>query len=137
MPRPENWDAAKAATSEALRSLPAYTPDRIVAEYEQLLHALADPVVREMSVQERTFTMHQRFQTFALAYSSLFNLACRREKPLAPHVVRRMLDVAAATERGDMTEEKARGTVLDIAEGFRRLRDNVGAPDAVIASVDD
>lgn len=115
-----SWEAAKKSTLAEIKNLPDYTPEDILREYTQLLSDLKDKEIMEMPVELRAFTMHRRFPKFALAYTGLFNIACRRASPIPISLVKSMLETATAKENGLITEEKARGIVMDIAEGHRR-----------------
>jgi hypothetical protein len=116
----EFWDAAKKDALKKIKELPNYEDDDIVNIYTELLRDLEDPAMRGMNSKAKAFEMHNRYPEFALAYSGLFNVACRREKPPSPDNVRELLKIARAKNEGQIHEDKARGMVMDVAEGTRR-----------------
>ena len=114
------WQKAKVSTLAQIEALPEYTEQMILSEYTALLAAL--PEVAHLPAKHRAFLMQDRFPKFAIAYTGLFNMACRRPEPLSVDVVRTMLETAAKQKRGEIKEAKSRGVIMDLAETLRRQR---------------
>lgn len=115
------WQKAKTSTLEQIGALPEYDDDMILSEYTALLAAL--PEVAHLPAKHRAFLMQDKFPQFAIAYSGLFNMACRRPDPISVEAVKSMLETAAKQKAGEIKEEKSRGIIMDIAESIRRQRE--------------
>ena len=117
------WASAKLDTLEKIKQLPEYSDDDIVSIYSDLLIDIQSPDITCLSAKEKAFTLHRKYPEFAIAYSGLFNVACRRQNPMSPDTVRTLLQVARDKKEGNIMEDKARGLVMDLAETSRRQRD--------------
>lgn len=114
-----DWTTAKKDTLKELSTLPEYTDDLILAQYKALLDEIEKPDISQMQPALRAITMQDKFPQFSIAYSGLFNRACRRT-PLPYDVVKEMVHTASRQKSGEVSEAKSRGCVMDIAEGYRR-----------------
>jgi hypothetical protein len=119
-----DWGKAKRDAARAVAALPEYTGADIEREYTALLAALAEPDVKAMATPAKTFAMYQRFPMFANSYSGMFNMACRRAEPVPMSVIKQMLDTIEMQKLGVISEAKAHGRAMDLAESFRRERDS-------------
>ncbi|KAG5182924.1 hypothetical protein JKP88DRAFT_272890 [Tribonema minus] len=95
-----------------------YTKDELIADYTQLLVRLTD--LRGEEPRKRAFIMQTEFARLAVAYSGLFSVACHRAVPPDLPTVLKLLVLGQEREKGEIAEAKARGIVMDIAEGCRR-----------------
>jgi hypothetical protein len=115
-----DWDTATQQTREQLNRLPDYTPTKILEEYEKLLEKLKTPEIQAMPANAKAFHMQQAFPNFALAYSGLFNIAVRRNKPVSKEAVGMLLITADKQKKGELSEEEAQGISMNIAESCRQ-----------------
>jgi hypothetical protein len=123
-PKRMDWQQAKRAALNLVADLPEYTHEMIIQEYKDLVAALSEEDVRRLLPKQRAFEMNKRFPRFAVAYSSLFMLACNRDTPMPVAAVESLLKTAELQKSGLLTEGKARGIVMDLAEAHRRRRDD-------------
>ena len=112
---PIDWQKSKQETLDKLAELPSYNAAEIVQDYQRLLNALQEPDIKDMPYKLKAFTLHQRFERFALSYSFLFNLAVKREKPVTADNVRQILEIAEQERNKEITNEEARVAVMTIA----------------------
>lgn len=115
----QKWETAKVDTLKQIKQLPSYDAATILRTYSELLIELQREEVASLPEELRAFTMQKKYPQFALAYSGLFNKACRRTA-IPVHVVKEMLDTVARKNEGVISEAKGRGIIMDIAEGYRR-----------------
>jgi hypothetical protein len=118
-----NWHRAKRDALNLVKDLPDYTHEMILEEYSSLVEALKQPSVRTLMPKQRAFEMQKKFPRFAIAYSSLFMLACHRENPMPVEAVEDLLRTVELQKCGIVEEGKAHGMAMDIAEKYRRMRD--------------
>lgn len=102
-----DWDASKQDALDKIKQLPGcFSDDEIIEQYQQLLDALQEPDVKAMDMRVKQFAMHERFETFALSYSYLFNCACRREQPLPVDEIKKMLQLSKIYAGKNITEDE-------------------------------
>lgn len=117
-----DWNASKQDALEKIRQLPEYTNADILEQYQQLLDALDEPEIKKMIPKLKVHVLYERFPDFSLAYGALFHAACYRKTPLPVSEVEQILKIAQQKKNGNITEDKARGFIGDLAESRRRLR---------------
>ena len=118
-----DWTQAKRETLlklELYKQMPDWTDNEILEQYRLLLQRLQDDDIKSMDVRLKCFNMADEFERFSLQYSSLFNMACRRENPVSVETVQQILAVANSTKKGVIPEANGRGIVMDLAESKRR-----------------
>jgi hypothetical protein len=102
-----DWQKAKKETKDKMKHLPTLSSEEIVDTYRELLSALQEPEIRDLDMKLKQFRMHDRFESFALSYSYLFNAACRREHPIPVDDVEKMLKLAELKHNKVINEDEA------------------------------
>lgn len=115
-----NWTSAASETRRQLQDLPEYTSETILENYVELLKTLNTPEIQAMPSNARAFHCQQAFPQFAIAYSGLFNIAVRRQKPVPVEAVRLLLLTAEKQKEGSITEEEAQQLAMNVAERCRQ-----------------
>jgi hypothetical protein len=121
-----DWAASEKELEQKLNDLPSIYPDEeLLQDYSDLLDALDEPEIQDMPPKSRAFVLHQRFERFALSYSTLFNIAARRDAPVPLQHVKEMLRVAKKQKEEDTNattreakeeiDDRARNTVMSMA----------------------
>lgn len=122
-----NWAESQNQLAAKLSALPDhYSDEHILHDYAELLQAVREPEVQAMEPKHRAFILHERFERFAISYSTLFNIAARRD-PIPLESVKQMLLIAsqqraqdeqALTEQEkEQNDEEARQRVIKMIKG--------------------
>jgi len=114
-----DWNAAKKQTLEKLKNSEPLTKSQMLKQYALLLKDLQSLEFREKDANFKCFTLHDKYERLALQYSTLFNLACRREKPYSVETVKLILETACDANDKKITDEQARQKVMSEALSLR------------------
>lgn len=117
-----SWSEAKETTRKQIAALPEYTSEDVLNTYKELLVELAKDNIKCLNPAARAFAMQRQFPQFSIAYSGLFNLACRRDTPPDLQQIAALIAIAEKQKAGQVDEAKARGMCMDVAESCRRAK---------------
>ena len=116
------WREAKTQLLKDLSQLPKeYPREKIQRDYEALLEALQREDVKCLKPKIREFQLKDEFKQLALSYPTPYGMACF-DRPLSVEHMMLMVDVGVSQREGKLSVEKARGIIMDAAEGLKRLR---------------
>lgn len=105
---------------QKIQALPEYNCDSILKEYQRLMRSASE--MRGKTPKEKAFYLYNDFVDFAHAYNLVFTMVCHDRAPPVEEV-EKILQVIHLKNTGFIDEAKARGLVMDLAEGFRRQRE--------------
>ena len=115
------WSTVQKSAREAIAEVPvSYTGAAVLQDYKRLLQIL-ETYDTTVPMPVRVADLHEQFPHLAIGYSYLFNVAVRRE-PIPYHLIEGVMQAIDAQKQGRISQPKARGLVMDMAETLRRQR---------------